>query len=449
MRRPIWVAMATALCAVSFSDHARSAEEPKTPVERGQELFTRVWNEDEGLGPEHNAKSCVACHVQGGIGGAGGNDTNVDVVSVLSTNTQSVWLDQGLAGKRSVVLHRSSTDKAYASQRFAMLGIKLPNCAPCAELPEGSQALKKMQASESRLRTKGHRIAIRTAGAEVELAKRNTTPLFGLGEVDRISEQDILRAAERARKQYPNISGRFGGKFGWRGQTKSLKQFVMDACENEIGLTKEESESEETVKMVNLGRKVDVVEDLTAFIAALPRPRQVTPGVQFERVLVHHGEKLFESVGCNACHTRRLGSLDGLYSDMLLHDMGPQLADNGADPNRVPAGPSETAVGSSRTRQALAPVSAAAQREWKTPALWGCAESAPYLHDGRAPTLNDAILMHGGEAAHSVVSYRRLDLASRKQVLAFLSTLRGPDRTDLERITGPQGGSEFIFSGHW
>ena len=244
MRLPCRATMAVALSALC-SNLVIAEDKPKTPVERGQKLFLRAWTEKEGLGPEHNAKSCVACHVQGGIGGAGDNETNVDVVSVVSSNTRSVWLDHGLAGKRSAVLHRSSTDSTYASRRFAMLGIKLPAFAPCAELPEDSRALKKMQASEVRdYEPRGTELPSELTEHRWELVRRNTTPLFGLGQLDEISEADIVAAARKAQQQYPHISGRVGGKFGWRGQTKSLKQFVMDACENEIGLTKEDFESD-------------------------------------------------------------------------------------------------------------------------------------------------------------------------------------------------------------
>ncbi len=457
MRFYCWATTAALICCSSALTMADDV--PMTAVQRGRDLFRRVWTEDEGMGPEHNAKSCVACHVQGGIGGAGDNEANVDVVSVLNSNTQSVWIDHGFAGKRSVVLHRSSTDRSYASRRFALLGIDLPRDAPCDELLAGSKALRKMIAAEQRLRQRGHSVSFRAAGATIELARRNTTPLFGLGEIDRISTREIQQAAAQSRNRFPQVAGRHRGKFGWRGQTKSLKQFVMDACENEIGLSREDAESKETVDALvkelaprtttaDFRRKLDVGEDLTAFIAALPRPRQVLPKKQLNRVMVQHGAKLFETVGCAACHTPKVGPVDGLYSDLLVHDMGPALADNGADPARTPPGPSAVATGSSTTSQHLQPVPARARREWKTPALWGCAESAPYLHDGRAPTLHTAILLHGGEATGSVAFYRRLDTANRNRLLAFLNTLRGPATADLERVTGPTQAATMFF-GHW
>jgi CxxC motif-containing protein (DUF1111 family) len=67
------------------------------------------------------------------------------------------------------------------------------------------------------------------------------------------------------------------------------------------------------------------------------------------------------------------------------------------------------------------------QREWKTPPLWGVADTAPYLHDGRAATLEDAILWHGGEAESSRKLYDELPRESKDLVLAFLSSLRAPD----------------------
>jgi CxxC motif-containing protein (DUF1111 family) len=66
------------------------------------------------------------------------------------------------------------------------------------------------------------------------------------------------------------------------------------------------------------------------------------------------------------------------------------------------------------------------QREWRTPPLWGVADTAPYLHDGRAETLEEAILWHGGEAESSRDAYAKLSRPEKDLVLAFLSSLRAP-----------------------
>ncbi len=434
-----------ALCVattVSFmcSNLARADE-----VERGRDLFKRVWKIEEGLGPLHNAKSCVACHDQGGTGGAGGRIADVDVLTMVNSRKSDFWSDAGFTSKRSVVLHRSSTESDYARRRFSLLGIESPGGAPCDELPRNSKAFRKMSSKEQKLRKRGHVVSLKRPGSQLELARRNTTALFGLALVDEISVQEIQRAAQATHRKHPQLSGRFTGRFGWRGQTMSLHEFVVEACENEIGITTKEARSPETIKALKLGEEMNVANDLTAFIAALPRPRRVLPNSQFNRNMIQNGEKTFETIGCSACHLPTLGGVTEFYSDLLVHDMGPDLVDSAVAPKRLPTGP----VGTKHS-EGLEPVPESARREWKTPALWGCADSAPYLHDGRASTLNEAILMHGGEAIISVVAYRRLDKASQQRLVGFLRTLKGPDREKLGRITGDfQGGQATMSFGHW
>ena len=70
------------------------------------------------------------------------------------------------------------------------------------------------------------------------------------------------------------------------------------------------------------------------------------------------------------------------------------------------------------------------QREWRTPPLWGVADSAPYLHDGRAETLEEAVLWHGGEATASRNRFYDLSRADKDRLLAFLSSLRAPKPTE-------------------
>jgi CxxC motif-containing protein (DUF1111 family) len=91
-----------------------------------------------------------------------------------------------------------------------------------------------------------------------------------------------------------------------------------------------------------------------------------------------------------------------MFSDLKRHDMGDELAENFHDASE---------------RQ---------NREFITAKLWGVADTSPYLHDGRALTLNEAILMHGGEAAAATGAYRALAVEKKNQLLAFLRTLRNP-----------------------
>src|SRR5207245_1572799 len=106
---------------------------------------------------------------------------------------------------------------------------------------------------------------------------------------------------------------------------------------------------------------------------------------------------VFESIGCATCHAPKLGDVSGLYSDLLLHDMGEASSDS-ATYYGGPAAPGrldDLAEAKERTRS----TGVASPTEWRTAPLWGVADSAPYLHDGRARTLEEAIQLHGGEAA--------------------------------------------------
>jgi CxxC motif-containing protein (DUF1111 family) len=118
----------------------------------------------------------------------------------------------------------------------------------------------------------------------------------------------------------------------------------------------------------------------------------------------------------------------GIYSDLLVHDMGSQLSDpvpGPFDPTATELRPVSGYYGA--LSLVPAPISLEARRrEWKTPPLWGLRDSAPYLHDGRAETIDLAIALHGGEAADSLQRYRALSPRGRGQLLAFLSTLAAP-----------------------
>src|SRR5262249_26209602 len=132
-----------------------------------------------------------------------------------------------------------------------------------------------------------------------------------------------------------------------------------------------------------------------------------------EQALV--GKHLFNTVGCAECHTPNLGGVEGLYSDLLLHRMGEELVGGGSY-NEPPAPPP--------SEEPLSP--GAHPSEWRTPPLWGVADSAPYLHDGRAATLEEAIRLHGGQGARSAQRFAQLRPEVQTQLIAFLKTLRAP-----------------------
>ena len=122
------------------------------------------------------------------------------------------------------------------------------------------------------------------------------------------------------------------------------------------------------------------------------------------------GQTQFDTLGCAKCHLPTITSLRGplaAYTDLLLHDMGVGIADN------IAAGvPQSSSIDGPTT-----------YREFRTAPLWGVSMSGPWLHDGRAQTLEEAILAHGGEAQTARDAFANLPQADRADVLAFLESL--------------------------
>jgi mono/diheme cytochrome c family protein len=144
------------------------------------------------------------------------------------------------------------------------------------------------------------------------------------------------------------------------------------------------------------------------------------------------GKAMFASVGCADCHTATLGDVEGIYSDLLLHDMGKEMADEGSysddpdDGDDDPLGPL-LSPGVANNRPAKSPARQSrrgtTRQEWRTPPLWGFRDSGPYLHDGRAQTLEQAVALHGGQGAASAHKFFELSPRERLLVEAFLKSL--------------------------
>ena len=160
-------------------------------------------------------------------------------------------------------------------------------------------------------------------------------------------------------------------------------------------------------------------DQLITFVAGLAPPR-LRPIV--EGHTEPWGYSVFEKVGCAACHVPRLGQINGLYSDLLLHDMGDALGDIASSYGVPSSSDDQGKLAATRERARGTPHPAVAS-EWRTPPLWGVADSAPYLHDGRARTLHEAIQLHGGEAAATTKRYTKLARGERIALFNFLHSL--------------------------
>lgn len=338
------------------------SEEEALSWRRGRELFDQAFSVEAGLGPLFNGDSCRACHLDPVMGGSGGID--VDVV------------------------------------RFAYVD----NGGMVTQLESGPGV--------SRLSVDGFdRDELDTEANVVET--RQTPTLLGLGLVDRIDDSTLLANADPDGTLTPDgISGRAHmvggrvGRFGHKASMSSLKDFTGDALSNELGLTVDPVHTifagisdEDGVSDPEVSDQAFL--DMTFFVAHLAPPPRRIPDEPRGKLAVEVGENLFETIGCTSCHLPELAGQDGpvrAYSDFLLHDV--------ADPGRRFV--NEPGV---------------EPHEFRTAPLWGLRDTGPYMHDGSAETIVDAIRAHFGEAETARVQFEALGTASKEELIAFLESL--------------------------
>ena len=378
----------------------------------GRQIFEHKWEpgdsmsvEGDGLGPVFNARSCAECHFQGGVGGGGPNEFNVLSFEVLPFG-----------------------------ERIQMVGGVVHAFATNDELTESSDNLRKLYpAIDAGPRIVDGCLVQSRAFDPVAFNTVNTPPLFGLGLIDEISDRAIqvnginrnLHAMSRSfdgdfsttpvgRLRTPSV-GRIG-KFGWKGQFATLEDFVATACAVELGLTnplraQDIPKSHQPDEDAKLDIDKKQLRALVCFVENLPRPEQILPTDSKARAQALRGEELFSEIGCADCHTPKMGHVAGVYSDFRLHDVdsdeGHSYGDMIPDDVEVPDGHPKP-------------------EEWKTPPLWGVADSAPYFHDGNSPTLGSAISRHDDDARNSKQRFESLLSEEREAVIAFLGTLRAP-----------------------
>ena len=258
------------------------------------------------------------------------------------------------------------------------------------------------------------------------IAGRQTTHVFGAGLLEAVPDIELLAIAAAQAALKPDIAGRphivlegsddayHVGRFGWKSQHALLVDFAADAYLNEVGITSplfptENAPNGDLAKLAAcdlvpdpedpLGANVDDFEVFMRLLAPPPRlPQTLQTTIGFGITV---------AIGCADCHVPTLvtsqNSVQALsnktlepWSDFLLHDVG--TGDG-------------IAQGDAR------------RNELRTQPLWGVRVTAPYMHDGRSPTVADAILAHGGQATASRNAFKNLSSAQAQAVLAFLNTL--------------------------
>jgi len=445
----------------------------------GRQLFDREWQQNDpvsgrgdGLGPMFNARSCVACHNQGGSGGGGAAEHNVHLLTVtelgfsssnqLPSRTVLEWLHPGFRVANSVTIHTHGSSPDYTRYRGKLLGTS------------GKGTAKIRGVALSRTQAEG-RTMLQYGNVTLEHSQRNTPSLFGAGVIDKISDNTLSALERQAAHQRNASSVNSQGarvvfdvdktstptprRFGWKGQMPTLKEFVANACANELGLqTKGIPQAIDASNPGYHGDYVDMttkqLDELVAYVASLPPPRHLIPRDDKEASSIARGAVLFGQARCQTCHIQDVESAQGIYSDLQLHEMGQGLSDPSGtalaistprglpqkavpvedldDPEKVeshPKAPSKVVVQPrvvSSSQAYFGEVSVGIAVMWRTPPLWGVRDSAPYMHDGRAATLEAAIEMHGGEAEESATRYRNMSAADRADLVAFVHSLGAP-----------------------
>ena len=409
-------------------------DQRQTRVARGKVLFAKDWTPNDpdgpggdGLGPVYNETSCVACHGQGAPGGAGPGNKNVVLVTASLTGPEKAKdLDRihpGFRNGRSTVLHRYGTDPRYGSWRRRFYDSNRDDSPNAGEDTVDARIRGAQQQTTPNQRLHDRSISVQPVnGVNLIVSQRNTPALFGAGRIDAIPP-DALAAV--AAHQPAEIRGKVSrtpdgrvGRFGWKSQIASLGEFIRAACANELGLeVPGHSQAASPLAPSRKARGLDMTEaecdDLVAYLRALPAPVAIDPSGSQGTRGIREGRRLFAEVGCADCHVPSLGNVRGIYSDLLLHDLGPSLGDSGSYyGNEGPVSPG-----------------AATAQEWRTPPLWGYRDSGPYLHDGRAEDLEEAVALHGGQAHGSTRRFFALSAEDRFQIEAFLKSLVAPSAT--------------------
>ncbi|HVT13079.1 MAG TPA: di-heme oxidoredictase family protein [Fimbriimonadaceae bacterium] len=346
----------------------------------GRNFFTRNARIADGLGPVFNGVACAECHHAGAPGGAGA-DLGVSRVTRIGAIVDGAYSD--LTEYGGPLLQSRSL-------REFLPGYPVPG----EVVPSQAQFV-------------AHRI---------------TQPLFGDGLIEAIPDQTIVDLSHVPQPDgiqgepnmvlNPETGSVEVGKFGWKAQISTLHWFASDALVNEIGITNPLFPNENLPQGHTIPPGADTVADpedrgqgvaaATNFMRFLaPPPRGLGINVR--------GSQLFGTLHCASCHTPSLrtgpssspalaNKVVQLYSDLLLHHMGPGLADH------IEQGQ-------------------ASGDQFRTAPLWGLLRRPFWLHDGRANTVDAAIRAHGGEAAISASRYAALSARDRQNLLSFLAGL--------------------------
>ncbi len=365
-----------------------------------------------GLGPVFNHTSCAGCHLRDGRGMPVAGDPRLGSHLIVRISVS--------AGES--VMPRGPVP-------VPGLGSQLQDHSVFGQLPEASVAISWIEQEGSYGDGEPYSLRrplldIRTSDGQplspdVMVSPRIPAPVFGVGLLEAVPADGLLAMTDPEDADGDGISGRVNtvydadrddmtiGRFGWKAGAPNLRQQTAGAYAEDMGVSSPMFPEADGVSDID-DRTVDLA---TFYVQTLAVPLRRG----WDDPEVRRGEQLFGAAGCHACHVDTLqtgehdipaisGQTIHPYTDLLLHDTGPGLADFRHEFD-------------------------AWDQEWRTPPLWGIGLThtvlpySSFLHDGRARTLEEAILWHGGEAEESKERFRIMPVDDRRALIRFLRSL--------------------------
>ncbi len=397
----------------------------------GRSFFRNPWvqapastDARDGLGPLFNSLSCSSCHLGSARGLVPLNG------QPMMTHVVRLSVADEAASNRS----KSVAEPVYGGQ--------LQNQALPGVIAEGqavirfTEVIRTLKGGEQ-ISLHKPALTIEQLGygelaANVQTSVRMAPMLTGLGLLEAVPEEQLLAWADPEDANGDGISGRANrvwdvskqsdvlGRFGWKAEQPSLRQQAASALHADLGISSTlftgqncTSTQHECQQMVD-GGEPEISDKLLGrvalYVGNLAVPQSMAGKAEYRA-----GRALFEQAGCQQCHRSQLQAAESEhswlsnrtfhpYTDLLLHDMGDDLADN-------------------------RPVFAASGREWRTAPLWGIGlakkitPQTGFLHDGRARNVLEAILWHGGEAQKSRQAVEQMSATQRNELLRFIESL--------------------------
>ncbi|MET0339583.1 MAG: di-heme oxidoredictase family protein [Polyangiales bacterium] len=401
----------------------------------GNSIFNRAWAtapasvaQFDGLGPLFNATNCSACHLKDGRGRPPASDAEPFTALLLRLS---------IPGTDAVGAPIEDPRYGNQLQDNGVLGVA-PEARPRVRYVEVPGAFA--DGEPYTLRHPTYLLDTPAYGAfapDLQISPRIAPAVFGLGLLEAIPDATLEALADPDDRNGDGISGRVNhvwdqrrgapavGRFGWKANQPTIEQQTAAAFQGDIGIGSSlfplepctgEQAACKSAPSGGAPGQTELTDALLASVVSYMHTLAVPARRDLDDAMVRRGQKVFAKARCTSCHLPRLetGDLPGFpevsrqsirpYTDLLLHDMGPELADGRPD---------FEASGS----------------EWRTPPLWGIGlvqtvnQHTFFLHDGRARGLLEAVLAHGGEAAQARDAVRALSRADREALIAFLQSL--------------------------